>query len=240
VAKDMKSADEKLKRRLSGRLFRYTLAASVLVHLGAWALIAWPDGDLGQLSSSHHKRGIVIPFEHVKELPPPSTIMPPEEPNTAPKGMPVKEGIGEIIIPSSEDDAYETARDPKTDYRNPTIDPGSRVTVEKPVDPVEKPKSASPDQIEFVSFSKAPGIIHQSRPEYPEIARSSHMEGNVVLLIYIDERGDVRNAVVQSSPGLPALDEAAINAAYKCKFTPAEQQGVPVGVWYSLVMEFRL
>jgi len=62
----------------------------------------------------------------------------------------------------------------------------------------------------------------------------------VVFLVYIDERGDVRGAVVQSSPGLPALDEAAKEAAYKCKFKPAEQQGVAVGVWYSIVMQFRL
>ena len=83
-------------------------------------------------------------------------------------------------------------------------------------------------------------LIYQSRPKYPDIARDSRVEGEVVLLVYIDRRGDVRKAEVQSSPGLPALDEAAKEAAYKCKFKPAEQQGVPVGVWYSLVMQFKL
>jgi len=78
------------------------------------------------------------------------------------------------------------------------------------------------------------------KPMYPEIAYNSRVEGDVVLMVYVDERGSVRNALVQSSPGLPALDEAAKEAAYKCKFEPAQQQGVPVGVWYSLVMEFRL
>jgi hypothetical protein len=36
------------------------------------------------------------------------------------------------------------------------------------------------------------------------------------------------------------LDEAAKKAAFKCKFRPAKQQGVPVGVWYSIVMQFRM
>lgn len=81
------------------------------------------------------------------------------------------------------------------------------------------------------------------------------MEGDVVLLVYIDENGKVANAVVQAyndaegkpmadwdqpPPAIEALGEAAVDAAYKCEFEPARQNGEPVGMWYAIVMQFRL
>jgi TonB family protein len=91
-----------------------------------------------------------------------------------------------------------------------------------------------------VEYDEPPAIIKTVRPKYPEEAREAKIEGDVVLLVYIDENGDVRNAVVQYSPGFAALDEAAKVAALECKFKPATRQGKRVGVWYSVVMQFRL
>ncbi len=91
-----------------------------------------------------------------------------------------------------------------------------------------------------VEYDEAPVIIKTVRPEYPEEASEAEIEGDVTLLVYIDENGDVRNAIVQSSPGLAALEEAAKEAALECKFKPATKRGKPIGVWYSIVMEFRL
>jgi len=118
---------------------------------------------------------------------------------------------------------------------------GAEIIVEENIeveDTGEEPEWVTP---RFdIEYSKAPIMVHEVRPKYPDIARDSRVEGDVALLVYIDESGNVRNAVVQTSPGLPALEEAAKKAAMKCKFRPAEQQGVPVGVWYNIVMEFRL
>lgn len=242
MAKDAKLAEEKLKRRLSGRLFRYTFAVSVAAHLGVWALVGWPGGHPSQGAAfGFHEYRMIIPADSYKKLPPPPSINPPEKPSPMPKGIPGKEGLGEVPIPAPDDDTiFSTIRDPHVDNGSSFIDPGQRITVETPGPAIEKPVSASPNHVEFVTTSKSPAIIYQSRPEYPDIARDSRVEGDVVLLVYIDERGDVRRAIVQSSPGLPAMDDAATKAAYKCKFEPAEQQGIPVGVWYSIVMEFRL
>ena len=241
MAKDAKLAEEKLKRRLSGRLFRYTFVVSVVAHLGVWALVGWPGGHPSQGAVfGFQENGITIPIIPYRELQPPTPITDPE-PAPAPKGIPGTVGVGEIPIPVPEKDAeFDTFRDAHDNNVSPFIDPGQRITIEKPGPIVEKPVSASPNHVEFVPTSKSPAIIYQSRPEYPDIARDSRVEGDVVLLVYVDERGDVRRAIVQSSPGLPAMDDAATRAAYKCKFEPAEQQGIPVGVWYSIVMEFRL
>ena len=90
---------------------------------------------------------------------------------------------------------------------------------------------------------------------YPEEAKEAGLEGDVVLLVYIDENGKVRNAVVQASPdaegkstegcdnpasAVEAMENAAVEAAYKCEFEPATVSGEPVGMWYALVMAFRL
>jgi len=97
------------------------------------------------------------------------------------------------------------------------------------------------DSVSFdVKYDKPPVIVKTVRPEYPDEAREAKIEGDVILLVYIDEKGDVRNAVVQSSPGFAPLEEAAKKAALECKFKPATKRGKPVGVWYSVVMQFRL
>ena len=242
MAKDAKSTREKLKRRRSGHLFRYTLAFSVAAHFGVWALVGWPGGPPAQRAAfgsqeDRTKVHVTLPYDN---LPPPPSLEYAEPPRM-PEGIPGKGDLGEIPMPVPDKYAEaNTIPDARVRGVGPFLDPGSRLTVETPGAAIEGPVSASPERIEIVPTSKAPAIIYRSRPAYPDIARDSRVEGDVVLLIYIDAQGDVRNAVVQSSPGLPALEEAATEAAYKCKFKAAEQQGAPVGVWYSLVMQFRL
>jgi TonB family protein len=91
-----------------------------------------------------------------------------------------------------------------------------------------------------VEYDEPPVVIKAVRPVYPEEASEAKIEGDVTLLVYIDENGDVRNAIVRASPGYAPLEEAAKEAALKCKFKPAKYRGKPVGVWYDVVMEFRL
>ncbi|MGD8717269.1 MAG: energy transducer TonB [Candidatus Zixiibacteriota bacterium] len=89
-------------------------------------------------------------------------------------------------------------------------------------------------------YDEPPVIIKTVRPKYPEEAREAKIEGDVTLVVYIDEKGDVLEAGVKSSLGVAGMDEAAKKAALECKFKPATYQGKPVGVWYLVVMEFRL
>jgi protein TonB len=242
VAKKAKKTRDKLTRRLAGKMFRYTFMFSVTLHFGVWALLGWRAGPApGRVVAGPERESEPVlatwPYD---KLPPPPSVEPLASPRE-PDGIPAKEGVGEIPMPVPDKYAEaNTIPDAHNRSANELIGPPGRIKVEDPGKITTGPVSASPEYVEFVSITKAPTLTYQSRPKYPDIARDSGVEGDVVLLVYIDERGDVRNAVVQSSPGLPALDEAAKEAAYKCKFKPAEQQGVPVGVWYSLVMQFQL
>ncbi len=240
MAKEVKITHDKLRRRLAGRMFRYTFMFSVTLHLSVWALLGWRTGPpSGRVLAGSEKESTPVPVTWPYEKLPPPPSLEIEKPANLPSGISGQGDLGKIPLPVPDKYAQaNTIPDAGNNYVSELPGPGGRIIVEGPA--VTGPVSASPEYVEFVPTTKAPALIYQSRPKYPDIARDSGVEGDVVLLVYIDERGDVRNAVVQSSPGLPALDEAAKEAAYKCKFKPAEQQGVAVGVWYSLVMQFRL
>ena len=56
----------------------------------------------------------------------------------------------------------------------------------------------------------------------------------------MDEEGAVRQAIVGKTSGVNSLDEAAVKAAYKCKFKPGIQNNRPVKVWVTYKVEFEL
>ena len=242
MEKKIRAASEKLQRRLSGKLFRYTFTFSLALHFGVWGLIGFSPRDAGPdygyVPGEDSSPIPVDRYRRYQDLPQPHTIEP-ETRNRAPEGLKGKEGVGEIIIPTPDADTDITTIKDAYTVTNPVNKNERIIVVDPAVDP-DKPRSASRNAVEIVDYSKAPVLVKMVKPRYPEIAYNSGVEGDVILMVYVDEQGSVRNAVVQSSPGLPAMDEAAKEAAYKCRFEPAEQQGVPVGVWYSLVMEFRM
>lgn len=74
---------------------------------------------------------------------------------------------------------------------------------------------------------------------YPEIARRAGIQGRVVVQFIIDEQGYVRDPFVVRSAG-GGLDEAALEAVQRIRFTPGMQRGRPVRVQYTLPVQFRL
>jgi protein TonB len=91
----------------------------------------------------------------------------------------------------------------------------------------------------FIPYSNAPVTLSKPKPEYPEMARKAQLEGRVSLKVYVDVDGSVRDVVLLKGIS-PALDQAAMKAALKAKFKPAENNGVPVGVWWGFTYTFTL
>jgi TonB family protein len=240
VAKNIGS-QEKLKQRLSGGLFRYTLMISVAFHFGVWGIAEMPKDILskkGTMKMGDGKLDVKFVKKTYEELPPPPSIEAPE-PATAPAGLEAKGSVGEVPLPVPDELAEAATISDAVGGSGEGFGEGTEIIVEESIEVTEE--AAPWEAVSFdVEYSEKPIVVHEERPVYPDIARDSKVEGDVILLVYIDEQGKVRNAVVQASPGLPALDEAAKKAAMKCTFKPAKQQGVPVGVWYSIVMQFRL
>ncbi|HEY9166087.1 MAG TPA: energy transducer TonB [Candidatus Kryptonia bacterium] len=91
----------------------------------------------------------------------------------------------------------------------------------------------------FRAFEKYPEFITEAKAEYPEMARRVGLQGRVVVNIWVDKRGVPKKAMVLKSDG-EIFNQAAINAAMQCRFTPAIMNKGPVSVWISIPFTFRL
>lgn len=90
-----------------------------------------------------------------------------------------------------------------------------------------------------VELSTYPVVIVKVEPEFTEEARKARVQGTVVLLVDIDERGAVSNIRVRMPLGL-GLDEKAIEAVRKWRFKPGTKNGRPVSTPALVEVNFRL
>ena len=91
----------------------------------------------------------------------------------------------------------------------------------------------------FIEVDKAPELITRLNPEYPKIARLAGIQGTVYLKLLIDEKGNVAKAKIEQGVR-DMLDESALKAARKAKFSPAILKDKPVKVWVVLPIAFKL
>jgi TonB family protein len=75
-------------------------------------------------------------------------------------------------------------------------------------------------------------------PVYPELAKRARVSGKVILILNIDEEGNVTDIRIQS--GHPFLNDAAINAVKKWKYVPTMLSGEPVPVMGNVTVIFTL
>ena len=85
----------------------------------------------------------------------------------------------------------------------------------------------------------APVLLSKTEPEYSEEARKAKHQGTVMLYVQIDPSGHATNVKVVKSLGL-GLDEKAMEAVAKWKFSPGKKDGKPVTVEATIEVNFRL
>ncbi|NCP84893.1 MAG: energy transducer TonB [Bacteroidetes bacterium] len=124
------------------------------------------------------------------------------------------------------------------------LDLDAEIDLDAPLELPPPPPPAEEEPDIFVVVEKRPEIKGGMKAlykyiVYPEIARKAGIEGRVILEFVVDERGKVSNVKVLRSVG-GGLDEAAISAVKKVKFTPGMQRGRPVKVRYTLPVTFKL
>lgn len=93
---------------------------------------------------------------------------------------------------------------------------------------------------EFVAREIDPKMIFESKPKYPRLAEIAGITGVVYVTALVDENGNVLRAIVGKSSGTTSLDEAAVEAAHKCKYTPGIQNGRPIKCWVTYKVDFTL
>lgn len=78
----------------------------------------------------------------------------------------------------------------------------------------------------------APKLIKDSVDlKYPIQAYDENIEGKVLLRMYIDEEGKVRQAKIYRSSGYDILDSAALDVAESARFRPGRINGEVQGMW---------
>jgi protein TonB len=100
------------------------------------------------------------------------------------------------------------------------------------------PPPEEDEVFEFFAVSEKPEITHKETPKYPQLAQKAGIEGRVTVMVTISKTGDVMDASILRS--VPMLDDAALEAAKKCKFKPAKQRDKFVKVKMSIPFDFRL
>jgi TonB family protein len=84
-----------------------------------------------------------------------------------------------------------------------------------------------------------PMPLNTPMPRYTEEARQNRVQGAVTAAVLVDETGKVASLVLLTTLG-HGLDEEALRAAARLKFSPATKDGKPVPYWQMVVIEFHL
>lgn len=115
-----------------------------------------------------------------------------------------------------------------------------------PPPPPPPPKSDGGDEPEFfIAYDTQPELVGgydfiRKYLDYPTIARQAGMEGRVLVKVFIDEKGNVVDAVAIKTDGYSGFGQAAVAVVKKTKWKPARQRDKPVKVQIVIPITFRL
>jgi protein TonB len=85
----------------------------------------------------------------------------------------------------------------------------------------------------------APVLIYSVDPEFSEEARRAKAAGNVIVNLWVDEKGMPSHVHVIRGVGM-GLDEKALAAVKQYRFRPAMENGKPVLVEMNVQVTFQI
>ena len=84
-----------------------------------------------------------------------------------------------------------------------------------------------------------PKITRAAQPVYPMVARRLKKKAIVTVRLLVDENGSVLEAERLGDESGYGFDEAAIQAARKSEWQPADKNGIPVKMWTTVRIAFE-
>lgn len=110
-----------------------------------------------------------------------------------------------------------------------------------PARPSPPPAPAAPAPVqEKVVAKKLPSPLNRVKPRYPVSSRERGEQGDTFVEIEISRDGKAESVRVSKSSGYPELDKAALAAARRMRFRPAEKNGRRTPSKAILPVRFRL
>jgi len=123
------------------------------------------------------------------------------------------------------------------DEVSPEPDPSAEMLApEKSVASLEQDAT----QIEEKGVGTEASVVRAVSPVYPRLSRRNGEEGTVWIRVWVSTKGKVEKAEVEKSSGFHRLDAAALKAARKTRFTPAQKNGMAVAAEIELPFGFKL
>jgi len=125
----------------------------------------------------------------------------------------------------------------------------------RPLRRQEKQKTAAHKSIpgtgvaaDIAAQKSAAGVIRLAEPaydlnpapEYPRLARRRGWQGTVLLAVEVKKDGTVGAVSVRTGSTYPILDEAALEAVKKWRFTPGTKDGLPIAMEVLVPVHFVL
>lgn len=100
-------------------------------------------------------------------------------------------------------------------------------------------------RVRFIPYDEPPFPIGgyeaiKKAIKYPEMALEAHIEGTVIVQIFVTTRGYATEVfILRGVPG-SGMNEAVIRAVRRTRFRPARQRDIPIGVWVAIPIQFKL
>jgi periplasmic protein TonB len=167
------------------------------------------------------------------ETPPKITPPPPPPPPTPPVRRPITPETRVITAAPSPAPAPFVAPPPP----EPVLPEPAPVVVAAPVAPVAPPPAPAPPRNLSASSVQ---YLEQLPVEYPRLSKRLGETGVVMLRVFIDEAGRVREVQVSRTSGHPRLDDAAVTAVQKARFKPPTENGQAVSGYAQVPVDFQL
>ena len=226
-------ADHNLSSRQS---FAWALTGSIAVHAAA---LTWGTPQFAPQPVPIQETIIEVKLDAARsepaaeEKPPPETRkLRPPQPRPRPQAQRIVPQLTTRDEPAPERPATQPfiAQNPvETDAPRapaPAPEPPAQVAV------VPEPRARQPDYVA--------GFLQKPEPDYPWQARRMGIEGRVVLHVEILQNGEAGRIEIRQSSGHDILDQAAIKAVARARFTPARIAGAPVTAWAEVPIRFQL
>jgi TonB family protein len=163
---------------------------------------------------------------------------------------PPREASAKKSEPAAADATQETEPEPTA------VAVAAKVQPTPPPLPTEAPPTATPRPIVPVPRAEAdvsrgdlvgpgtgviePTLIAPPAIVYPPMARERRVTGKVVVLVLVDEDGNVMETRLQQGiPSKTGVNQAVLDGVRTARFRPATKNGIPVKMWRTLVVDVQ-
>nr|WP_275666088.1 energy transducer TonB [Vibrio sp. Isolate23] len=244
-------------------LKRYAIAGGVSLALHTAILFVADEPKLHAMPAGAQSSTVSINFKAVATPQPPAEPEPvAEQPVEAPEPPkpvepakvepPVKKPVvkEKPIVKKEAPKQQKKADKPvkKTTQKKPQEQPVAKKPVEKPEKKKEVVEQTKPQPAEVnQGVSQEPVLVNRpsflskpTRPVYPRLAQKRKLEGVAMYEVWLDENGDQVRQILISSSGATILDNSALKAIKKWKFSPHIVNGQKMAHRVRLPVRFKL